>query len=340
LRFTGIVGTGGIGAGWFFRLNHNHTLGREESRSGRFLDMDDYCKQHIILHYTKVLLGPSFVVTPIGRIGDDETGSRLYREMQETGFVMTHVDKVPGVPTLFSFCFYYPDGTGGNLTTDDSASARVDEAFINRAGEEIRCLADRGMVLAVPEVPLGSRHRLLELGRKARLFCAASFTSEEIPRAMETGILDLVDLLAINIDEACSLTGIPTTASDVEKTVLSAREMLGSGNREIMVSVTAGMRGSWCFDGKTLSHFPAVKNQVKSTAGAGDAFLAGLLCGIALGLELSDSQQLATLVAGLSVASPHTIHKGINRSSLNEFMVASGMAFREPVLQILQTSSI
>ena len=38
LRFRGLVGTGGIGHGSFFLLDGNEPLGREESRSGTFLD--------------------------------------------------------------------------------------------------------------------------------------------------------------------------------------------------------------------------------------------------------------------------------------------------------------
>ena len=46
---------------------------------------------------------------------------------------------------------------------------------------------------------------------------------------------------------------------------------------------------------------------------AGDAFLAGMIAGITAGLEPPGAQKLATLVAALSVTSPHTIHKGIDR---------------------------
>ncbi len=44
LRYRAMVGTGGIGSGRFFLLQGNQSLGREESRSGRFLDQRDYCK--------------------------------------------------------------------------------------------------------------------------------------------------------------------------------------------------------------------------------------------------------------------------------------------------------
>jgi ribokinase len=110
LRYTGIIGTGGIGSGKFFRLNGNHSLGREESRSGQFLDIHDYCKQHIILHYVRVLLGPRFPVIPIGRVGDDDIGNDLVREMKAAGLKMDFVERVPGLST-YLFCFSYPDNS-------------------------------------------------------------------------------------------------------------------------------------------------------------------------------------------------------------------------------------
>ncbi len=84
-RYSGLVGTGGIGHGEFFLLDGSRTLGREESRPGRFLDRRDYCKLHIICHYVKVLLGEKIDVYPIGRIGDDPHGQRLADEMARAG---------------------------------------------------------------------------------------------------------------------------------------------------------------------------------------------------------------------------------------------------------------
>ena len=76
-RYRAMIGTGGIGMGSFFALKGNHTLGREESRSGRFIERRDYCKLHIISHYVKTLLGDGFATLPIGMVGDDEAGNRL-----------------------------------------------------------------------------------------------------------------------------------------------------------------------------------------------------------------------------------------------------------------------
>ncbi|MHC4800302.1 MAG: hypothetical protein ACYTF1_26980, partial [Planctomycetota bacterium] len=110
-RYRALIGTGGIGSGAFFALNGNHTLGREESRSGRFLDRKDYCKLHIITHYVQTLMGPDFTTLPIGKVGDDQQGQNLLSEMAEAGLNTRYVRPVSGKPTLYSFCFVYPDGS-------------------------------------------------------------------------------------------------------------------------------------------------------------------------------------------------------------------------------------
>jgi sugar/nucleoside kinase (ribokinase family) len=335
LRYTGIIGTGGIGSGKFFQLNGDHTLGREESRSGHFLNVIDYCKQHIILHYIKVLLGPSFSVIPVGKIGDDDIGQILFNEMSKTGFVMNRIEKVPYVSTLFSFCFYYPDGSGGNMTTDNSASAQVDAAFIETAGTEIEKFGTKGIILAAPEVPLIARQKLLELGKKHRLFCAASFTTEEIDYALDAGVITNVDLLAINIDEASAVAGSFIDKTNTASIVQSAIQKLQMVNKNIMVSITAGKQGSWCWDGHQLNSFPTIKTETISTAGAGDAFFSGIICGLALGLHLFEAQQLASLVAGLSVTSPNTIHKGIDRHTLCKFLHTSDLTFSKKIIKLL-----
>lgn len=99
--YDAMIGVGGIGSGSFFLLNGDHTLGREESRSGHFLDKDDYCKLHIISHYVKALLGVDFTVIPIGKVGNDEVGKKLRNEMEEAGLVTeSKVRMVIGRPSM------------------------------------------------------------------------------------------------------------------------------------------------------------------------------------------------------------------------------------------------
>ncbi len=337
LRCRGMIGTGGIGSGSFFELRGNHTLGREESRAGRFLDRRDYCKLHIIAHYVQTLLGPGFRAVPIGAVGDDEVGRKLLSEMAEAGLDVSRIGIISGKPTLYSFCFVYPDGSGGNLTTDDSASSHVGEHLIRGAESDLAGFRGRGLALAAPEVPLAARSLVLKLGRSYQLLCAASFTTEELhdPRGRE--MLADVDLLALNVEEAAAAAGLAgAEGMSAESVAERAAERLSRGHPDMLISITAGTHGSWTWDGSALSHCPSCKAEVSSTAGAGDAHFAGIMVGLAAGLALHEAHQLGALVAGLSVTSPHTIHKGIGRDALRAFSERCGAHLAGGVHSLLE----
>jgi sugar/nucleoside kinase (ribokinase family) len=337
LRYQAMVGVGGIGAGSFFELRGNHTLGREESRAGRFLGRRDYCKLHIIAHYVQTLLGPCFRTIPIGAVGDDDVGRRLLSEMAEAGLGVSRVGVIAGKPTLYSFCFVYPDGTGGNLTTDDSASSHVNADLVREAEEDFTTCRGTAVALAAPEVPLGARGELLRLGRTYQLFCAASFTTEELhdPRGRE--VLEDVDLVALNVDEAAAAAGLPESEGMSPESVSeSAVERLSQLHPEMLISITAGIDGSWAWDGSALSHCRSCEAEVSSTAGAGDAHFAGIIVGLAVGLSLREAQQLGTLVAGLSVTSQHTINKETGRDSLRTFSERCGLQLEDRVRSLLE----
>ena len=308
-------------------------MGREESRSGRFLDRRDYCKLHIACHYVRALLGPRMTVLPIGRLGEDEAGRGLRREMEEAGLSLSYVRALADRPTLSSFCFLYPDGTGGNLTTADSACAAVDPAAIEEAAPDFASRRGRGIALAEPEVPLAARRRLLELGGEHGFLRAASFTLGEMPEVRERGLLAQVDLLGVNLEEALAAAGLsrplPAGPSGRAELAAAAIAALSGKHPALRLSITAGAAGSWCWDGASLRHCPALNVRVASTGGAGDAHFAGILAGLAAGLDLPAAQQLGTLVAAASVTSPHTIHKNLTRELLGEQAVQQGADWDE-----------
>jgi len=335
LRFQALIGTGGVGSGMFFALDGNGTLGREESRSGRFLDQQDYCKLHIISHYVKVLLGKEFPVIPVSMVGDDEVGRRLLGEISKAGLDTRFVQIDPVRPTMLSLCILYPDGSGGNLTEANSACGQMDADFIKTAESAFELYSGRGLALAVPEVPLSVRKMFLERAKEHQFFTAASFTSGEILPALEMEMLPLVDLLAINLDEAAAFLSRPATDENYESLITAAFNKLREHNPALSVAITAGKRGSWSLDGQQVLFAPALPVHVVSSAGAGDAFFAGLLSGITAGLPLPLAQELGTLVAACSVTSPHTIHPMLDRVSLASLVQESRPRFSDQVLSLV-----
>lgn len=315
MRYRALIGTGGIGTGLFFALNGNHTLGREESRAGRFLDHRDYAKLHIICHYIQTLLGPAFKTLPVGRVGADDPGRRLLDEMALAGLDLRHVRSIQGAQTMNCICLLYPDGSGGNLTASESASRRVDGAAIREAEPDFAAFDGVGMALAVPEVPLEARGELLDLATRHGFFRAASFTTEEVAIVRGSGLLRQVDLLAVNRDEAAALAGLDTTRP-LEDIVAAAADAMSAIRPKACMLITAGVNGSWACDGDRLEHLAAHRVEPLSAAGAGDAFFSGVLAGLAAGLTLHEAHHLGRLTGALAVTSPHTIHPDIERSAL------------------------
>jgi ribokinase len=332
--YDAIVSTGGIGTGMCFALEGNHTLGREESRAAQLLDQRDFCKLHIVCHYLRRLLGDAFVIVPIGKVGPDEAGRALVVELQATGLDTTHVTTSPR-PTLSSVCFLYPDGDGGNISTSRSASADLSAADVQAARDVFVTYAARGIAVALPEVPLSARMALLELASEHRFLRVAALVPGEVQEALAIGLLDRTDLLAVNIDEAAALIGEETAETPVGDVVRDVVAEVGRRHLHLSLVVTAGSRGSWSWDGGHLVQSAALDVPLVSSAGAGDAHLAGLVVGLVAGLDLAAANEFATIVSGLKVGSRHTINPELDVASVLALAEQTGHALAAELRSVL-----
>lgn len=351
-----LVGVGGIGTGLFFALEGDRDLGRNESRPARLLDVRDYCKLHIVAHYPAVLLGArprsgtggqgdAFHVLPMGKVGADDVGRRLRNEMASAGMDVRFVEAVAGRPTLFSVCFQYPDGSGGNLTTTESAAT----ALVPEDVDRLEPMLDRQTIaLAAPEVPLVSRLRLLQLGTAHGAFRAAAVASTEVGEARALGLFAHADLLSMNQDEAGALVGAAFPAGDPSPFLEACATVLTALQPHVRIVVTAGRRGAWGFAEDRWDHCPALPVPVISTAGAGDALLGGVLAALAAGVPftvpgpprsalaerpLRSALDLGVCLAAFSVTSPHTIHPETTLAAVTLFAREYGLDFDGELLR-------
>jgi sugar/nucleoside kinase (ribokinase family) len=322
-----LVAVGAIGSGLFFALEGNHTLARNESRAARWLDVRDYCKLHIIAHYVSVLLGGGsepgrFHVLPIGRIGEDDVGRQMVNEMAAAGMDVRAISTTPGRPTTFGVCFQYPDGDGGNITASDSAAALLCPADVDAALPLLRLGGDRYIAVAAPEIPHRTRMYFLRRASEMGAFCAACVTSADAASGEARELADHADLVAMNEDEAATWIGCPFEPDAPARFLATCAEAMSRQSRRVQLVVSAGPHGAFAYDGNTWEHRPAPAVPVASTAGAGDALLAGVLSGLAVGMPLvADRNQaldrgtpfqsalmFAVTLAAFTVTSPHSIH--------------------------------
>jgi len=352
--FTCAIGIGGIGAGIIYALQGEHELGRNESRLGELLESRDYCKLHIVQHYIARLMGSSgesapFRVWPVGVVGNDEVGRRILTEMGDAGMDTQFVRSHPALKTLFSVCFNYPDGSGGNITSSNSAAGALTADDLRAASRYMKAAGAHGVALCLPEVPLEMRRSFLQLASDCGNYRASSFALGEIEEAQLMGLISLTDLLALNQEEASALLG------DGAGSVLDGEMLAGcaakftSTHPQLRTVVSLGPNGAYGFECGSSQFCPAPMLQPVSAAGAGDALLAGVVCGLAAGLPfimpnergtsfsgrvLRTALDFGVLNASFSVTSPHTIHPDAVVSKLFDFAESYGASISDSLRSI------
>ncbi len=256
--FTCAIGIGGIGSGIMYSLHGEHDLGRNESRLGELLDSRDYCKLHILEHYIARLMGSdrapgSFRVLPIGVVGNDAIGTQILTEMSDAGLDMQFVRSDPALKTLFSVCFIYPDGSGGNITSSNSAARALSADDLRAASSCMKAAGPRAVALCVPEVPLELRQQFLELATHCGNYRVCSFVLGDIEGALRMGLIALTDLLSLNQEEASALfSGGSGHILDEEILAESAARYTAT-HPSLRMVISVGPKGAYGFEQRTYA---------------------------------------------------------------------------------------
>ncbi|MGH9617295.1 MAG: carbohydrate kinase family protein [Acidobacteriaceae bacterium] len=342
--FIQVVGIGGIGTGTIIALRGNHTLGRNESRMGEVIEARDYCKLHIAEHYIATLMGSKnapekFSVVAVGNVGNDAAGAALIREMGDAGIDTRHVRIEPDSRTMFSFALLYPDKSGGNITVSNSAACKLSSDQLSKCRDELAAVGSKGVALCLPEVPLEPRAEFLRIATGCGSYRIASFTSDEMAMARKLGLLGNVDMLALNREEAIAFAGAPGDTGSETGLLDKCCKVAAATHPTMRILVSAGADGAYVLENGTWSHHDTVPVEPVSTAGAGDALLAGAISGLAAGLPLRGSKpaakggtktidsaiDLGLALAAFSVTSTHTIHPAATLATLLSFAREHGI---------------
>src|ERR1051325_84427 len=349
-RYRRLIGVGGIGSGLFFALEGNQDLGRNESRAASLIDSRDYCKLHIVIHYLAVLLERELHIVPVAHVGNDSTGLRLIDEMNAVSIDTSHVLISNECPTLLSVCYQYPDSSGGNITASNSAATLLTTQNIDQTESLLEEYSGQCIALALPEVALNLRHHQLKLATRYNALRVAAFTSAEILEARRTGILEQVDLLFLNQDEAATMIDDVFDPLDPDLFLNRCAETLRAIQPDIQIVVTAGAQGAYGILKEEWIHSPAYKVNFASTAGAGDALIAGTLAGLISGSELvqphsetnciQSALDFGVLLGSYSTTSPHTIHPAADVNSLVCFAKDAGKNISVPIMSEPKRGSV
>ena len=229
-------------------------------------------------------------VTMVGRVGDDAFGPRLIENMAQQGADVSHILATPGVASGNAIIIV--DASGQNsIVIAPGANGLVSPADVD--GCEATLRQAEFLVLQF-EIPMETVAYAVE---KASGYGVRVVLNPAPAADLPDELLQHVDYLVPNETEAQILTGIDVV--NVASAESAARALCDAGARNVIV--TLGERGSLTVGGGETFHTPAPEVKVIDTTAAGDAFVGGLVVGLARGDALPVAVRFATCVGALAV---------------------------------------
>jgi sugar/nucleoside kinase (ribokinase family) len=234
-------------------------------------------------------------VSFIGKVRDDPLGRVFIRDIRAAGVSYS----IPPAPAR-------PDGEGPGtgrsliMVTPDAEKTMCTNlgigALLTAADVDVE-LIGAARLLYVEGYMVGSGfadvavERAVAAARAAGAQVALSLSDPvwvELHREELDGLLDRVDLVFANEQEACGLTGL----GDVEAAVVAL------SRRTSTVAVTRGPLGSVVSSGEDVVSVPAAEvARVVDTTGAGDSYAAGFLYGVIRDMGPAECARLGALAA-------------------------------------------
>lgn len=173
-------------------------------------------------------------------------------------------------------------------------------AVIRAVGEE---LSDGGYVVASgslpPGVPDDFYARVAHLAAQHRGRAIIDASGAALRAALDEG----VHVVAPSRRELSELVG--TELDDLDAQISAAQSLVADGRSEL-VALTLGARGAVLVSRDEVLRLPAAPVTVRSTVGAGDAFLAGLVLRMAQGAGTASAFRTAVASGAATAALPGT----------------------------------
>ena len=227
----------------------------------------------------------------IGKVRDDQLGTVFAHDIRAAGVRFESTPATSGLPTGRCLVLITGDaqrtmntflGTAGLLSIDD-----VDEALVASAAVTYV----EGFLWEQPstkEAILRASELAHAAGRKVAFSLSDSFCVDRNRDEFRSLVDSSVDILFGNEDEVRSLYEV----DDVHEVIQRI------GDHVELAALTLGAKGSILVAGDRVEHVDAADvTDVMDTTGAGDLYAAGVLFGLARGLDLAEAGRLGSLAA-------------------------------------------
>jgi sugar/nucleoside kinase (ribokinase family) len=267
------------------------------------------------------LLAPDMPLYAIGVVGEDADGRRILDHLDTLRINRSHMRMTSGTPTSYTDVMTVRSTGRRTFFHNLGANARLAPEHFPDDYASIRLL-HLGYLMLLPslddEDPSHPGRTLaatvLERAQAAGVETSVDVVTSLGPRlpAIVRPALRFTDHLIVNELEAGAITGIAARDGDhrllTENLPHMADALLNAGVRQTVV-IHAPEGGFWKDTKGTEILVPSLQlppEFVRGTAGAGDAFCAGVLYGIHEGWDAARSLELAVANAAMCLSDPTT----------------------------------
>lgn len=226
----------------------------------------------------------------IGKVFDDQFGKVFRHDIQAVGVSYETVPATNGPPTATCLVLVTPDAQR-TMNTHLGACTSISEADINE--DEIKAadiLYVEGYLWDTPSMKAAVTKAMdaaIAGGTKVSLSLSDSFCVDRFRTEFRDLVENKVDILFANDAEIMSL--YETDSFEAAVALLKPKVK--------MAALTRGEKGSLIVTATEAFEIAAQPTQVVDTTGAGDLYAAGVLFGVAAGLDLAVCGQLGSLAA-------------------------------------------
>lgn len=237
-----------------------------------------------------------------GRVGDDETGTRIVKALAANGLDVRYVRRVTGGRSTLSTILVQADGERLVVPYYDGA-LDPDPAWL-----PVTTLGSFAAALIDTRWPAGAAH-VLDAARARNLLTVldADTTPSEI-------LADLAPRASHVVFAQPALIAFAGT-SDIDAGLRAMADKLPG-----FVGVTVGAQGFRWIEAGTVRHVPAPKVEAVDTLGAGDTFHGGFTLGLAEGMSVEAAARFASAAAALKCTRFGGVDGAPTRDEVTRFM--------------------
>lgn len=247
-------------------------------------------------------------VALVSRIGRDDAGDQLLANLEALGVDVSGVCRSELEQTATYTALI---DLSGELSVGMADMSIYDEVAPELFGAQLApALLSRPIWFLDANLPAAGLDHLLNNKPAGSLSAIDAVSVAKSQRL--NGLLDRVDLLFANRDEAVALCGLPATAQ-IETSELANR-LRAEGAGAVIVSM--GEAGVFVASDSVYKLFDALPSEVCDVTGAGDGMVSGILYGIAAGRRMDEAVRLGLACASLAIESDRSVNEDLREGVL------------------------